>query len=258
MSVPLWAVEAADAFWTAAGESEPFPRALRRPIARALPLTVVSVSRLSVGAAEAWLRRRGGGRLGDIPERPLRACLVCRFGHGIVFLDGADEESEQRFSLAHELAHFLRDYHQPRRRVARALGGDVLAVLDGARIASTEERLSAALSRVTVRPYLHLMDRRDNPTVDAAENAADRLAFELLAPWEAVSAAIEARRLGRQPDAVRQFLESGFGLPARAARQYAALLMPAAPAPSPLLRVLRETALPIELPRDGPEQGAER
>jgi Zn-dependent peptidase ImmA (M78 family) len=39
---------------------------------------------------------------------------MARAGHGFISLDGSDADDERRFSLAHELAHFLLDYQDPR------------------------------------------------------------------------------------------------------------------------------------------------
>ena len=122
-------------------EDEAFPRDLRRPIARALPLSVVLLPSLSVRAALEWLR--SWGIVCEFPgqDRLLRACLVARRGHGIALINGADTDSEQRFSIAHELAHFLRDYWIIRKQASRKLGAKALEVLDG-EPANVEERLN--------------------------------------------------------------------------------------------------------------------
>ena len=82
------------------------------------------LTRLRLFGVLEWLRRQGIEFPLTEADRPLRACLVCRRGAGFVFLDGGDDEAEQRFSLAHELAHFLRDYWRP-----RLLAADRLAAL---------------------------------------------------------------------------------------------------------------------------------
>src|SRR5205814_1009729 len=125
----------------------------------------------------------------------LRACLVAHGGHGFAFIDASDCEDERRFSLAHELAHFLHDYLEPRRRIVQLVGLSALEVLDGYRAPTADERVHAVLSQTTVGCHVHLLDRdREGQmlsrAVTDAESGADRLAFELLAPAEHVWSAI--------------------------------------------------------------------
>lgn len=191
MSPPLWVTETATAFWNETGQAPEFPRCLLRPIALSLPLAVVHLPRLRIGEVEAWLNREGVVCRVDSVDRPLRACLVARCGTGIMFIDGADDESEQRFSVAHELAHFLRHYWHPRQSAADRLGTSILAVLDNQRRATDAERVAAMLARVDLGYQWHLMDRTfegllASERVRIVEDDADRLAFELLAPVDDV------------------------------------------------------------------------
>jgi hypothetical protein len=108
---------------------------------------------------------------------------VARGGGGFIFLDAADPPAERRFSLAHEVAHFLRDYDAVRREACRRLGPGVLAVFDGHRPATPDEQLQAVLRGVPVAAHVHLLRRDDGgrpktPAEREAEAAADRLAFE--------------------------------------------------------------------------------
>src|SRR5207245_2962940 len=147
---------------------------------------------------------------------------------------------EQCFSLAHELAHFLRDYLQPRRRAAARLGPQVLEVFDGLRPPRPEERLHALLRAVPIGFHTHLMARDAGGVARGAEAAAerdaDRLACELLAPAAAVRAALPAGAGRREAAAV---LGAAFGLPAVQAGRYVDLLFPPAPRSDALLRRLR-------------------
>lgn len=243
MSVPLWVAETAESFWITAGEPEPFPRNLRRAIARALPLTIVLLPQLSVRAAEDWLEQQGAHISVDVRNRPLRACLVSRFGHGMIFVDGVDSEHEQRFSIAHELAHFLRDYMLPRQRAIQRLGAGVLEGLDGIRPVLPDERMKGLLARVPVDVHVHLMDRQEpwgaSTAIDTAEGNADRLAFELLAPWETVRHEMQELGMAQNRQAALVLLAMHYGLPRVQADRYAQLLIPERPTPSKLLDFVR-------------------
>jgi hypothetical protein len=238
VSVPLWVTELAAAFWGEAGEAEAFPRQLRRAVLRALPLSIVARPGLRVTAVLRWLGERGiACRLGQ-RDRPLQACLVAHGGSGFIFLDADDSPEEQRFSLAHELAHFLRDYWQPRRRAVAKLGPQVLEVFDGQRPPAPEERLHALLRGVPIGFHAHLLARDAGGAAAGAEadaeRDADRLAYELLAP------AAEVRARAGSPAAASAVLRAAFGLPAAQAARYADLLFPPAPPPDPLLARLRK------------------
>lgn len=210
---PVWVRELADDFWDRAGPPEAFPRTFRRA-SRAFPLTEVALPGLTLFAARDWLGRRAIRVRVPDRDRPLRGCLVSQFGAGIVFVDAADDPAEGRFTRAHELAHFLRDVWQVRRRVAAKLGAGALAVLDGRRGPTPGERLGALLTHVPAGPLIHLLGRGPDETPEgrAAEAAADRLAFELLAP---------AAEVGSRAELVERF-----GLPPGKADEYAALLWP--------------------------------
>jgi hypothetical protein len=237
MKIPLWVSTAAAAFWEAAGGPEPFPRTLRGPIARsAFDLTLQVLPGLSLRGAERYLAGRGVAWTCGGPDRPLRACLAACAGAGFILLDARDPAEEQVFSLAHELAHFLRHYWLPRQRTCRRLGEDVAAVLDGSRPPTPGERLDALLADIPLGPHLHLMrrgPRRELPAAEAAaEDEADRLAYELLAPAAAV-----AEHGALERGQVTQVLSERFGLPAAQATDYADRLLPQA-AEDPLLRQL--------------------
>lgn len=225
MSLPVWCVKLAGSFWARAG-TPPFPRDLRHAVS-VVPLSVIGMKGVSVAAVRAWFERVGLSVPFTEADRSLRACLVAWQGEGFAFLDESDPPDEQRFSLAHELGHFLRDYLQPRETVAHRLGRESLEVLDGLRPPTPSERLDAVLRNVSLGPFAHLLRRDDSgrpltPVERDAEAAADRLAFELLAPVSAV---------GEEGDreALVTRLVSVFGLPPEPAARYAAILIPDAP-----------------------------
>lgn len=243
MTIPIWATEAADAFWRAAGENEPFPRDLRQPIALALPVAIVSLPRLRLSGVDGWLRRQGIARGLDGRDRPLRACLVARRGQGLIFLDGTDPADEQRFSLAHEAAHYLRDYWLPRQRAVERLGPAALEVLDGDRPPDPGERIDAVLSRVELGYHVHLLDRApdgviEDGTVALAERSADLLGCELLAPAEWALRDLAPLPYPQRREELARRLAGEFGLPAAQAVAHAARLLPPPAAEGSFLRRL--------------------
>src|SRR5205823_2418702 len=109
----------------------------------------------------------------------------------------------------------------------------------------------AALRRVPAGPFTHLLARDDggcDPAVAAAEEDADRLAWELLAP----AAQVRARAgPGASAGGAARVLADVFGLPPDAAAAYARALFPAAPE-DPLVARLRKNRRPAShSPLDG-------
>ena len=245
MTAPVWVHGLAATFWRLAGEDDGrFPREMRAAVARAFPLSPVHLPSLNVAGAGDVAAGQGIRCTLDAVDRPLHACLVAHAGSGIVFLDLEDDDAQQRFSLAHELAHFLHDYWEPRRHAMEQFGEGVLEVFDGVRPARPEERVQALLAQVPIGFRITLLDREpDGVTasreVDEVELDADRLALQLLAPEAVVLDALEPVPQGERRAAAQVLLVNRFGLPGQFAQRYAAGLVPADPEPSPFLRHLR-------------------
>lgn len=234
MITPLWVAELADHFWDQVGEQEPFPRWLRSAMTKALPLSIVEEAPLSIVSLNLWLGRLGIATVDDAVDRPLRACLVARAGTGLIFVDASDPIEEQRFSVAHELSHFLRDYQQIRDRAISALGNGILEVLDGKRPPRPEERLHSTLSRAPIGAHVHLLRRNTRGAlrnrIARSEVEADRLAWELLAPASTILVEVEAMACDDLLESTVGRLQDRYGFPLSQARQYArALFPPAAP-----------------------------
>jgi hypothetical protein len=239
----LWVDELARQFWHwAGGEPAKYPRDLRLPIARAFALTPVSLPDLCVETVDRWLDARGIDCSLEAPDRPLRACLVACAGGGAIFLDRHDPTAEQRFSLAHELAHFLRDYVEPRRQTIQRLGPSIREVLDGERDPLQAERMQALLAHAPLGFMVHLMVRGADGGADAriaaVERDADRLALELLAPEETVRSRLDD--VGCEDrSAAAVVIARNFGLPVAQAAHYAAELLPEARRPISFLEHLQ-------------------
>ncbi|MGB8344363.1 MAG: ImmA/IrrE family metallo-endopeptidase [Ktedonobacteraceae bacterium] len=233
MSSDILIEQACGDFWELAGGTPTYPRAMRDAITLASPLELCPLEGLRVRHVLAWARRINiACRIGRQGRR-LHGCLVAWRGKGVIFYDTGDADDEQRFTLAHELAHYLLDYAAPRERAVTILGSSILAVLDGERPPTVDERLHAALSSVHLGVMSHLMERPDQGLPTSAildvEDRADRLALELLAPAQSLHELLD------QPAAPRGFqtrlaflgdlLTTSRGLPADIAAAYARFLL---------------------------------
>ena len=177
----------ADDFWNAAGGRISLPYDIFGAVSLALPLDIVSLSNLSVKNIEKWLAQRKIVIDIELEDRFLHGFILVSRGNGLIFVNGTDPEEERRYTVAHEASHFLLDYRLPRENAVKKLGPGILEVIDGRREATILERIDGALYAVLARPYTHLLEKvgdgsYENSDVQKAENDADELAVELLAP----------------------------------------------------------------------------
>jgi len=207
-------------FWAGTGLQETFPRDIEKAVALKLPLAVVKLPQLTVKAVGQWLERQGIVPPLPLDPRDLLGCLVAYRGYGIIFVCGVDTPEEQRLTLAHEVAHFLVDYLWPRREIIRALGTPISEVLDGVRAPTVVERAAAILSHVRLGTYVRLIprpgkDEDTEPFVAQAENRADRLALELIAPSKHIRHLLQDFSTNETmiPEKICSALAGYFGLP---------------------------------------------
>lgn len=219
-----------------------FPRDLAEDIPLVLPLTVVPLPDLTPRKGLVWLvsHRRAHGGLVETDDRK-HGFTVAHAGVGVLFLNSEDPPDEQRFTLAHEVAHFVLDHLQPRSRALRARGESIRPVLDGRQEPTVEERLFSMLERIPYRTQANFMDRNDRGgprtgQVMESEQRADRLAFELLAPRRELLPLLD--QAGRKE--LEAELVSRFGLPAMEARTYARWLVLERPSRRPFLTCVRD------------------
>jgi hypothetical protein len=217
---------AADRFWTLAGKPAGFPRDVESCALLTLPVMIARLPRLGIFSAQHWLREHGYRADWHEADRQLHALLFAAFGNGCILLDGCDTEDEQRYSVAHEVAHFLLEHHAPRARVIARLRPALLDVLDGKRPPTTDERADALLAGVSLGVTRHTLERGPLSAASAAiarsEDDADRLALELLAPEAAVWERLPfGGTFGARLGLGAAVLAKEFGLPPTVAAGYA-------------------------------------
>ena len=206
-------------FWAEARLPEVYPRDVEQAVALVLPVGIVKLPLLTATRVTEWLARNSI-RI-SVEARPfdLMGCVVACRGHGLIFVCGGDPADEQRLTIAHETAHFLAHYLLPRQRVVRAMGNAITEVLDGEREATADERVAGILAGVRVGAHVHLLHRNGlaDPRVGQAEDDADGLGLELVAPHDAVLAFLRTRHVEHLPSNEQQrALALRFGVPVRA------------------------------------------
>lgn len=221
-------------FWQRCGETEEFPRSLERCIALALPVTIIKLPRLKLHLIEHWLGQRGVTFQFNCQSRAVRGCLVAYGGSGFIFTDGADSLDEQRFTIAHEIAHFLLDYWLLRARAVSKFGQQITDVFDGMRPPTIAERVHSLLVSAPLGVYTCLLERDEMQTGFAAnvwriEDRADKVALALLAPPEIVLAqgSLSAPHFAQRHEAISATLIQTFGLPHSIALAYGQALLTA-------------------------------
>lgn len=224
-----------------------FPRDLAEDIPLALPITVVPLPKLTPRKGLEWLvshECKFGKLVGTNGLK--HGFTVAQSGVAVLFLNSTDPADEQRFTLAHEVAHFVLDHHQPRLRAEKAWGERILPVLNGDKEPSLSEQFFSVFERVPYSVQTNFMDRNGEGKprtgqVMESEQRADRLAFELLAPRQELLPLLNHG--GRE--ALEASLVSRFGLPEKEARTYARWLLSEQPSRRPFL-----TCVPNDEERD--------
>ncbi|QQS46482.1 MAG: ImmA/IrrE family metallo-endopeptidase [Acidobacteriota bacterium] len=219
-------------FWRRCEEVEEFPRRLERAISLATPVCIVKLPRLKLVAVESWLARRGVSFQFNCRNRAVRGCLIAFGGDGFIFVDGSDPEDEQRFTLAHELAHFLTDYLLAREKAIKKFGPAITEVFDGLRQPTVAERVHALLAGTHIGVYTKLLERNEasgdfDSSVWEIEDRADRIALALLAPPEDVLAmtGTAASQFAERHSTMTALLGRHFGLPESIAATYGRSLL---------------------------------
>ena len=178
-------------FWALIGTRQSFPCDIRTAISLTQPLFIIDIPKLSISKIQSYLQSRGISLRLKTDSKNLYGFTLIRKDCGYIFVNGSDTECEKRFTLAHELAHYLLDYFLPRKKAVDNFGEHILEVIDGERKPTTEERIHSIISYTSLSLYVHILDRSeicglDRMTIWKCEEEADLLALEILAPREYV------------------------------------------------------------------------
>lgn len=223
----------AEEFWLITGQKYHPPYDIIGAVALSLPIDIVCLSELSVRGVQDWLLKKGINISININDRDLHGFILTSRGSALIFVNGSDSEDERRFTVAHEVSHFLLDYNIPRSRILDKLGTQVKDVVDGIREPTLLEQVNGIINGLSVEPFTHLLEKYGDGSFEQvkifqSENNADFLALELLAPRQKVVA--QVLRSNSKPsfdvfrEKVHKVLVKKYGLPDSIAQDYAVSL----------------------------------
>jgi hypothetical protein len=216
---------AAKDLWAAVPREFRKPELLERIAPIAAPVAVIVLPGLRISRAQAWLAKRSVELPDSTSDRRLSGLTYSWRGLSFVFIDGALDAAERRLTVAHEIGHVVLDYIAERARILRR-APSLLAVVDGHRALTADDRVGAALDGVPIGVQTHMLARDASGGasfhVEEAERRASLFALELLAPEARVRSLLQAELSGTSfadslAEATRLIVDA-FELPLEAAR----------------------------------------
>lgn len=216
-------------FWNKFEKSHQSTLGIIDAINIAFPVDFVILPNLTLGSVQTWLQNRNVYMTFDANDRILHGLIVVHQSNGLIFLDENDSRSDREYTAAHEISHYLLDYKIPRERIMEKMGSSIMEVLDGKRDATSTERIDALLNSINVRAFSHLLEKDGDGSfvsseVFDAENDADALALELLAPSSKIIAKVKSTTSTASfhsfQDCSLQILREEYFLPEQIAKEY--------------------------------------
>jgi Zn-dependent peptidase ImmA (M78 family) len=217
-------------FWSKANPVHRQTLDISSAVDEVLPVRVIYIQRLSFAEIKYWLENRGVKTEFEANNRPLHGVIMIQEGFGFIFVDANDGSIQQRFTIAHEVSHFLLDYQIPRENAMLAIGTEIEDVLNGKAEATRFQQVKALIKGISIQPYTHLTEKSaDGSFLNwmnyTSENEADYLALELLAPRSVVikDTMTTARRLNYSQFTRKceELLMKHYQIPPEVAHQYA-------------------------------------
>lgn len=207
----------------------PYSLDLAKDLVDSLGIWVENLEHLSFPIVQEWHRKKDFCFDGDYHDREIHGFLKVAGGAAVIFINASDSYAQRRFTLAHELAHFLIEQKWVSEWIRGSLGGAIEDKWSRGSDLDTEDRLLGVLKGIPLKSQEHLLDSTGESVlkrerISLAEWHADLLAFELLAPMDRLLE--EARSAGHEATTAKShdLLVSKYLFPQQEAKVYARLI----------------------------------
>lgn len=163
----------------------------------------------------------------------LNGALLIRNEKVIMFIDANENISQQRFTLAQQVSHFLLNYQMPKERAIMTLGKKIAHALRGNNDTSVTQLVQSTVSDIAGNAYTLLIEKKEETTPTdweqlRAEDPAVSLTLELLAPRYQIineTASVSARlRYSPFKRKCQELLIDKYRIPSEIAHKYASEL----------------------------------
>lgn len=206
--------QVAKAFWKASLLEIKFPISttlLEQAILLTEPIAVIKLNKLNLLEISKYFTARGNSISCPLDNKELYGFILSHNGYTYIFLNGTESVQEQRFTLAHEFAHYLSDYKLPRQSIIEKCGVSIIEALNNKRHFTTEEKLLALVQGYSLKAFTYLLDASATSAFERlhvwkAENKADELAMEILAPYTHILQDINRDSIVKSFSSLQQYL----------------------------------------------------
>ena len=166
-------------FWATTHAEFRYNYDIVKVVESSLNVQLIRMPQLSPKNITSWLSDHDMNIPLENNERNLHGALIIQNGAVLMFIDTTENDTRQRYTLAHQVSHFLLDYQMPKERTIMTLGKEIAGVLKGNAEASVEQLVQSAFNGMTDKVYTLFIEKDE---AIPSENPADSLALELLAP----------------------------------------------------------------------------
>lgn len=220
-------------FWATTQAEFRYDYDIVKAVESSLNVHLIRMQQLNPTKIISWLASHNMDIPFESKATHLNGALLIKNDNVIMFIDAAENAVQQRYTLAHQVSHFLLNYQMPKERAIMTLGKEIAQVLSGNTEASVTQLVQSTVSNITGNVYTLLIEKWDESTsfdweLLRTKDPAVSLTLELLAPRYQIineTASVGARlRYSPFKRKCQELLIDKYRIPSEIAHKYASEL----------------------------------